>query len=237
MQIHFTIFNHIDRQVRHTAMDDLSASEKLEIATLIQSQEKQLGRKLTSNRNKIFAISAIRTLHEQIDALTEKIKNKPGLHFDCKAGCSYCCSLRVAAVPAEIFLIARHLKQLPAEAQTEIIERLKIHAEAARGLVTEDHFLPCPMLADGRCTIYAVRPAMCRKYLSMNVEECKKPDACAAEDREMAMMSSALIFGTGQAYSRAKLSNQIHELGQALLVALTDPTAEDRWHRGGQVFV
>lgn len=218
-------------------MGDLSASEKLEIASLVQNQEKQLGRKLTTNRNKIFAINAIRTLHEQIDVLTEKILKKPGLHFDCKAGCSYCCSLRVAAVPAEIFLIARHLLQLPAKAQNEIIERLKIHAEAARGVAMEEHFLPCPMLADGRCTVYAIRPAMCRKYLSLDVEECKKPDACATEDREMVVKSSALIFGTGQAYSRAKLSNQNHELGQALLLALTDPSAEDRWYRGEQVFV
>lgn len=78
---------------------------------------------------------------------------------------------------------------------------------------------------------------MCRKYLSLDVEECKKPDDCAAEDSEMVVKSSALIFGTGQTYARAKLSNQNHELGQALLVALTDPGAEDRWYRGEQVFV
>ena len=140
-------------------------------------------------------------------------------------------------MPAEIFLIARHLLQLPAEAQSKLIDRLKIHAEAARDVVMEEHFLPCPMLADGRCTIYALRPVMCRKYLSQDVEECKKPDACATEDREMVVTSSALIFGTSQAYARAKLANQNHELGQALLLALTDPGAEDRWYRGEQVFV
>jgi len=218
-------------------MDDLSDSEKVEIASLIQNQEKQFARKLTSTRNKVFAINAIRSLHEQVDALTEKIKKKPGVHFDCKAGCSYCCSLRVAATPPEVFLIARHIKQLPTETQTELLERLKIRSEAARGVSTEDFFFPCTLLAQGQCTVYALRPVMCRKYLSLDVEECKKPDACAPEDREMAMKSSALIFATSQAYSRAKLSNQIHELGQALLVALSDPTAEDRWYRGEQVFV
>jgi len=210
-------------------MDNLSDSEKVEIASLIKNQEKQLVKKLTSNRNKIYAINTIRLLHEQIDELTEKVIKKPGVHFDCKAGCSYCCSLRVAATPPEVFLIARHVKQLPLETQSELIGRLKIHAEAARGLPNEDFFLPCTLLADGKCTIYAIRPAMCRKYLSLDVEECKKPDTCAPEDHEMAMKSSALIYGTGQAYARAKLSNQIHELGQALLVALADPTAEDRW--------
>ena len=218
-------------------MDNLSSSEKVEIAELIQNQEKQFVRKLSANRNKIFAINTIRQLHEQVDVLTEKIKKKPGVHFDCKAGCSYCCSLRVAATPPEVFLIARHIKQLSLVAQAELLERLKIHAEAAHGVSTEDYFFPCTLLADGKCTIYSIRPVMCRKYLSLDVEECKKPDACAPEDHEMAMKSSALIYGTSQAYSRVKLSNQIHELGQALFVALTDPTTEDRWYRGEQVFV
>lgn len=218
-------------------MDNLSSTEKLEIATLVQHQEKQLGKKLSANRNKIFAINAIRTLHEQIDTLTEQISKKPGIHFDCKAGCSYCCSLRVAAMPTEVFVIARHMKQLPSEPLAEIIHKLTVHAEAARDLGTEEYFLPCSLLVNGRCSIYALRPAMCRKYLSMDVEECKKPDACAPEDREMVMKSSALIFGTTQAYTRAKLATQNHELGQALLVALTDPSTEERWYRGEQVFV
>jgi len=218
-------------------MDDLSASEKLEIATLVQNQEKQLGKKLSANRNKIFAINAIRTLHEQVDALTAQIYKKPGIHFDCKPGCSYCCSLRVAAMPAEVFVIARHMKQLPDEALASIIQKLTIHAEAARGLGTEEYFLPCALLVNGKCSIYALRPAMCRKYLSMDVEECKKPDACAPENREMVMKSSALIFGTTQAYTKAKLETKNHELGQALLVALTEPSAEEKWYRGQQVFV
>ena len=74
------------------------------------------------------------------------------------------------------------------------------------------------------------------RALSLDVEECKKPDACAPEDHEMAMKSSALIFGTYQAYSRVKILNQVHELGQALLVALADSSAEERWFRGEQVF-
>ncbi len=144
-------------------MDDLSDSEKVEIASLIKNQEKQFGRKLISTRNKIFAINAIRSLHEQVDALTEQIKKKPGVHFDCKAGCSYCCSLRVAATPPEVFLITRYIKQLPTETQTELLERLKTRSEATRGVETEDFFFPCTLLADGQCTIYELRPVMCRK--------------------------------------------------------------------------
>lgn len=218
-------------------MDNLSDSEKIEIVALIKNQEKLFARKLATNRNKVYAINSIRMLHEQVDALTEKIKKKPGVSFDCKAGCSYCCSLRVAATPPEIFLIARHLRQMPDDEQNKLLERLRLHAEAARDVATENYFIPCVMLAEGQCTIYPIRPVMCRKYLSSDVEECKKPDSCAVEDHEMALNSSALIFATGQAYARVKLSNQTHELGQALLTTLTDATAEDRWYRGDRVFV
>ena len=45
-----------------------------------------------------------------------------------------------------------------------------------------------------------------------------------------------MIYGNAQAYARAKLPNQYVEFGQAPVLALTDPTAEDRWYRGEQVF-
>lgn len=217
-------------------MNNLSPQEQAEIASLVSSQEKQFHRKLASNKNKQFAIYAITSLHEQIDALALRIKSKPTVHFDCKAGCSHCCTLRIEVVAPELFLLARHLKKLPADDLAALIEKLKAHALKARGVLMQDFFLQCPLLEDGKCSVYAVRPTMCRKYFSMDVEECKKPAASAPEDGEMVMKSAALIYGTSEAYRRAKLPSGSHEIGQALLLALTDPTAEERWYRGEVVF-
>jgi len=161
-------------------MENHSNLEKIEIASLIKNQEKQFVRKLTANKSKVYAINVIRELHEQIDVLAEKTKKKPGVHFDCKAGCSFCCSLRVAATPPEVFLIARQLKQLSIEAQADLMDRLKIHSEAAHSLHTDDFFLPCIFLDKGRCAVYAIRPAMCRKYLGGFKHQVQKEQRDAA---------------------------------------------------------
>lgn len=217
-------------------MHDLTPRQQEEIASLAAEQEKQFRRKLASNKNKAFAIHLIRSLQEQIDTLATHIKSKPTVHFDCKPGCSYCCTLRIEVVAPEVFLLARHLKNLPAPSLATLIEKLKTHAQSAKGVRMEEFFLQCPLLEDGKCSVYAIRPTMCRKYFSMDVEACKKPDASAPEDDEMVMKASAMIYGTSQAYERAKLSRNSHELGQALLLALTDSTSEDRWYRGEVVF-
>ena len=217
-------------------MEGFTASEQEEMVALAASQEKSFYRNLTRNRNKIFAIHSIRALQDQIDALADHVRRRPDSHFDCRPGCSYCCTIRVETIAPEVFLIARHLNALPHLAQVELIAKLATHAEAARGVRKKDYFLQCPLLDNEQCSIYQARPTMCRKFLSIDVEKCKKFDPLFPEDSEMVRKSAAMIYGTAQAYARAKLPNQYVEFGQALLLALTDPTAEDRWYRGEQVF-
>lgn len=217
-------------------MLNLSPSEQAEIATIVSKQENDFRRKLSANKNIIFAINLIRQLHEQVDSLVTKIKQKPGVKFDCKKGCNYCCTLRIEAVPPEVFLIARHLRTLPSASLKELIAKLEEHSKSALGVLMEEFFLQCPLLEGGACSIYSIRPVMCRKYCSLDVAECMKPDVSAPENGELVAKASALIYGSTEAYGRARLPNRSHELGQALLLALTDGTIEQRWYSGESVF-
>lgn len=158
------------------------------------------------------------------------------MRFDCKPGCSYCCHFRIEVVAPEVFILARRLSTLPKERLEVLSERLRDHADKAQGVRRENFSLTCSLLEDGRCSVYEDRPSICRKYLSLDVEECKKPGLSAPEDGEIVLKSSALINGTREAYAKAKLPLQVHELGQALLIALTDPTCEQRWYDGEVVF-
>jgi Fe-S-cluster containining protein len=201
---------------------------------MMVKQESDCRRKLIANRNSSFAINFVRTLHNQIDALAQSIRKR--ITFDCTRGCSHCCTLRIEVIVPEVFLIARELGKLPAAKRDELIARLTEHSRAAHGVRMEHFFLACPFLEDGACSIYEVRPTMCRKYWSLDVEQCKKPDTSAPENAEMVLKSSVLISGFTGAYGRAKLPNKSHELGQALLRALSDNTLEERWFNGHEVF-
>ena len=92
------------------------------------------------------------------------------------------------------------------------------------------------MLADGKCTIYEYRPAMCRKFNSLDAEVCKDSFAEVPEHKGVAIKSAAKMHGVMEAYSNKKLSATPHELGQALLIAVTDSNSEKRWFKGERVF-
>jgi uncharacterized protein len=224
-------------QFKHDrGQDILSPEEKSEVLRAIETVRQTALLHLTSNKSMTFAIGFISNLHRGVDQVVQAAKDQ-GLNIDCKAGCSYCCNYRVEALAPEIFQIARELKKLPQKSIDKIIERLLKHAGTVKDVSVWDHHIGCPFLADHLCTIYEVRPAVCRKAHSLDVDRCKLPGSDIPGSLEIALKSEALIRGTADAYNQVKLCASGHyELGQAVLIALTDKTAELRWFGGELVF-
>lgn len=214
----------------------LNPQEQAEIQQLVVTTQKEYKNKLRSNNNSIYAINLVSDLHSKIDDTVEEAKSF-GVRFGCENGCSYCCTLRVEALAPEIFYIAKKLKMsLQSDELRKLTESLNIFSEKAKGLSQIEHEIPCPMLSDGKCTIYDFRPAMCRKFNSLDAEVCKDPFAEVPEHKGVAMKSGAKMHGVMAAYSNKKLSATPHELGQALLIAITDKNSEKRWFKGASVF-
>lgn len=193
-------------------------------------------RGLAQNRNRVFAINLVKTVQEKADTVFAQVAKKPEGKFDCKPGCSYCCTYRIEALPPEIFLIARVLRELPPDQLEAVTARLREHAAKAQGLRPEHHNLPCPFLADSMCSIREHRPFSCRRLHSLDVEECKKPQGTPPENEELNLKAFAAFNGTVEGYLKRQLPAYPHELGQAVLRALEEPDAEERWFRGEQVF-
>lgn len=213
----------------------LNSTEQTEVFLIKERNEKNALKRLRENRNSTFAINFISAMQDSIDDVAKQTQRQ-GIHFDCKAGCTYCCTLRVEALAPEVFRIACELKKLKLDQLAAVIERLKVHAMKAAGVPSKEFYLTCPLLVNGLCSIYSVRPGMCRKFYSLDVEQCKNPDAEIPENLGMVVKSGAIMSGITHAYERAKFSAAPHELGQALLLALTDSTAEERWGKGEIVF-
>jgi hypothetical protein len=136
----------------------------------------------------------------------------------CRAGCTACCHQRVAVLPAEADLIARHV------AAHDPGRRARL--AAPRG--PRDS---CPFLDCGACTIYAVRPLRCRGVHSRDATVCRKwPEDRVADglDRDafppepIAVMDAALA-GLGQALRDGGHDTATLELAAAVLARL-DPT-------------
>lgn len=73
----------------------------------------------------------------------------------CKAGCTYCCHIRVVAQPAEVVGLVDYLrKMLSKERFAAFDARVRDAAERVKSMSRDEHIksnLACPVLVDGRC--------------------------------------------------------------------------------------
>ena len=107
-----------------------------------------------------------RRLRDKVDAFFVRVQERHGADMECKSGCHDCCHQRLSVAPIEAETIRAALAQLPPDVRARIADR------AARGI-------DCAALEDGRCTIYADRPLVCRSHglpirLDGRVENCFK---------------------------------------------------------------
>ena len=159
-----------------------------------------------------------------------------GEEFACQIACSHCCELRVEALEPEIFQIVRALQQLP-EAELQFWKsRLKVHVDAQKSSNAEHVRRPCVFLQDKVCSIYAIRPAVCRKAHSYSGKACAYHAAEIPQNLTFLLQAEALIQGTAAAYRQHEFHAQAHELSRAVLQALDNPDLEHRWLCGEAVF-
>jgi len=97
----------------------------------------------------------------------------------CQPGCDFCCYNQVELTAPEALLLGSFLPpdflrtpsgcagtggRVPGSAGRQTKEQLAaLRAE-----------FPCPLLADGRCSVYEVRPLMCRAMHSLDVATCRQ---------------------------------------------------------------
>src|SRR4051812_41257321 len=111
------------------------------------------------------------------DQLNDATIQQAGARLDCCAGCSICCSLRIEVYAHEVFLIADHiLATFSDEELFALKERLAAHSAKVLPLTPFEHAtrnLVCPLLRDGLCSVYPVRPQTCRRHHSLDVTVCQ----------------------------------------------------------------
>lgn len=97
----------------------------------------------------------------------------------CKAGCQYCCHLRVGVSIPEVMVIYNEILTQTTKEGLAIIRQRVLKTEKKGNTLGETFWLetrtPCPFLDDnGHCLIYALRPFSCRAYHSTDVKRCQE---------------------------------------------------------------
>lgn len=152
----------------------------------------------------------------------------------CKAGCFWCCYFTVDVRPVEIFPILDFIEtRFTPQEQARVRDEIAANSAALMQLDEEQRMrrnIKCPFLAEGRCTIYAVRPQTCRNYHATNASGCQRsfeePDNLDI-DPEFAPLvyqsGGAHVDAFSKAMSEAGYDVGAYEMNTALAVALADP--------------
>jgi hypothetical protein len=103
--------------------------------------------------------------------------------MQCREGCSHCCNEPLGVNILDAIALAAARQSNPLDYTLDTRDRWQLKAL----------FQPCPMLKDGRCSVYHARPVICRAYHSSNVGRCQEVLDTRDSGRQVPM--DLMIFG------------------------------------------
>jgi Fe-S-cluster containining protein len=189
----------------------------------ITSRELEGGATLTNILNTAGELSAY--AEQSLAAINQRYRPR----LDCKKGCSYCCRKPgvLVSIP-ELIRILEHVRLTFSHLETaELTERARKYEAQMEGKNCDDLVdvsVPCPLLVENKCSIYEIRPLVCRGFNSTNVDACR-----AAHDNANVLVpifallkdvTDGLNVGATQRLKLKGLNDAMVDLGRALNIAL-----------------
>ncbi len=179
---------------------------------------------------------------------TEKQKNITN-KIECNVGCPYCCYTRVKLTPCEALHIGQHIRENYSLRQTDILmKRITNTLRQAKGKSTEElasfwEKTPCIFLENEKCSIYNIRPFICRAWHSLSADQCRR--AFESENRDAEIDSTpfrGIIYGA----LRNGLTHVCRSMGHewqstdiitAVRTVLAHPDPFSAWVKGENLFL
>jgi Putative zinc- or iron-chelating domain len=177
------------------------------------------------------------------DALVEEVLDSDA-PVACSPGCTACCYQTVQSTIPEAILIALHLGDPDDPRRRRVLDAAAAFAGMS-ALERKRTGKPCPLLGDGRCSVYDDRPLACRSVLSANAEGCRASllSVLAGRDElpnDYFLAAQYLIRGDGAALRGIcrdlGLQHEAFDLVQMLAALIRDPGIIERWLAGERVF-
>jgi hypothetical protein len=162
----------------------------------------------------------------------------------CKPGCDFCCHRPVGTNAASVLRMVAWLRsRLPPselDAVLASVAALDDQTHGATWTVRERPPHACAFLVGGSCSVYEVRPFVCRAWNSASAQACER--ALGQDSVEMRFdlfqrtVFAAVEKGLQLAATDAGLDGGDLELTAAARVALERPDAFEAWLAGEPVF-
>ncbi|MDX1626078.1 MAG: YkgJ family cysteine cluster protein [Wenzhouxiangellaceae bacterium] len=195
------------------------------------------------------AARALRLVQRLVESETAGLPRAHRGPLACRAGCDFCCHLRVMATALEVFALLDFAeREFEPDALTRFKSRVAETEQALRELAPDRVLavnLRCPLLGeDGRCTAYSARPLNCRSYHSLSREACEKsfrapedPTLGHPQLTALAELHAGSQGGLIAALRGAGRDERQYELVTALAEAIRDPESRRRFEAGQRAFL
>ena len=210
-------------------------------------EKKAASKMLKGSREPGRVKNALVKFYSSLDRNMQAVVKANAIGIECGEGCSYCCYLKVDTHAHEVFLISDYIKQnfMPDEIEALKV-RLQNNANTIRPLTREQHWVTnvqCALLVNDRCSVYSVRPALCRKFHSWSVDLCRQsheapddPTIPSSEDVTLNISAREAILGFHDAIKKVRLDSETYDINSALFYALNDSAFESEWRKGKKAF-
>ena len=162
----------------------------------------------------------------------------------CKRGCDHCCHRPVGTSAPTVLRIAAALRQeLSPSEFASALERVAALDEKTHGAAwtpTERPPLPCAFLTGGACSIYALRPFVCRAWNSADAEACRRALGQDSVEMRFDLFQRTTFAAAEKGLQAAMQANGLDasdlEFTAAIRVAMENQDACERWLAGEPVF-
>lgn len=204
----------------------------------------------TQGKNRDTVSIIMKKLYQLGDEIIEATEKKENVanKIDCNVGCSYCCYTRVTLTPAEALLIGQYVKENYSLKQTDgLMKRISNILRMTKGKSPEELVLfwgktPCIFLDQDKCTIYNVRPFICRAWHSLSSDQCKRAFESGNQEAEIdstpfrGIILGALRDGLSHVCDSLGCESKPTDLTKSLKTILSQPDPCEAWVKGESLF-
>jgi len=169
----------------------------------------------------------------------------PAEPLACVVGCDACCHRKVACSIPEAIGIAAWLSEKPDSEQQRVRAASRALHDATAGLDDVARIRsgqPCPLLVEGNCSVYEIRPLSCRALYSYSRPACEavyrehRFDGTIPHYDLMLEAHGQMLLGYGRALEKLGLDGGLVELASALAIILDEPDSVTRYLAGERPF-
>ena len=224
---------------KHSAMEQVSVTVRDTTREILNK-----GRTL----EKVVEIAATaQSFNEELTEHAKRLTKAPPVA--CQAGCSWCCFITVITTIPEVIRIAASMNKMSgSQAADDVrLDNVNEYVTRMRGLSLSERAclrVRCPMLnpVNGYCTLWDIRPLLCRGWNSADMSKCRhgynspNENSSAPVLRIQRDIAQAVGAGLVAGLEGAGLEGGAVYFIDALWIVLRQPDAVECWLAGQAVF-